>query len=54
MNQENKKLQTTLLRIIFQKIAAFFENPKKVTEKDLGYYMLGVKVQKDVSGVVYE
>ncbi len=36
------------------KIAAFFDNPKKITEKDLGYYMLGVKVQNDVSGVVYE
>ncbi len=36
------------------KIAAFFDNPKKVTEKDLGYYMLGVKIQDDVSGVVYE
>jgi len=36
------------------KIVAFFDNPKEVTENELGYYMLGVKVQADVSGVVYE
>ena len=36
------------------KIAAFFDNSKNVTEIELGYYMLGVKVQKDVSGVIYE
>ncbi len=35
-------------------IAAYFEEPKSVSEMDLGTYMLGVKKQDDVSGVIHE
>ncbi len=35
-------------------ITAFIEKPKEISELELGYYMLGVKKQKDVSGVIYE
>ncbi len=35
-------------------VVAFIENPKTITELELGYYMLGVKKENDVSGVIYE
>ncbi len=35
-------------------IVAYIESPKKMSETDLGYYMLGVKRQENTIGVTYE
>ncbi len=41
--------------VLYQgEIVAYIEAPKKVTETDLGYYMLGVRRQKSVVGAMYE
>ncbi len=52
----NEVLEVSDKLIVLHKgeIVAYIENPKEITETDLGYYMLGIQKQDDVSGVVYE
>ncbi len=52
----NEVLEVSDKLIVLHKgeIVAYIENPKSITETDLGYYMLGVQKQDDVSGVMYE
>ncbi len=52
----NEILEVSDKLIVLNKgeIVAYIENPKDISEQDLGYYMLGVQKQEDVSGVMYE
>ncbi len=52
----NEVLEVSDKLIVLHKgeIVAYIENPKAISETDLGYYMLGVQKQEDVSGVTYE
>ncbi len=41
--------------VLYQgQIVAYIENPKEITETGLGYYMLGVKKQENITGAIYE
>jgi simple sugar transport system ATP-binding protein len=53
---EVMELSDSLIVMYEGKIAAYFEDTDKVTEQELGLYMLGVRKQSDeeVRGVVYE
>jgi len=53
---EVMELSDSLIVMYDGKIAAYFEDTDKITEVDLGLYMLGVRKQTDeeIRGVVYE